>query len=46
MTENLFLLIFIVVIAFLLFLDLGILHKKDHVVTFKESANAYTCLYR
>ena len=39
MTENLFLLIFIVVIAFLLFLDLGILHKKDHVVTFKESAS-------
>ena len=38
MTENLFLLMFIVVIAFLLFLDLGILHKKDHVVTFKESA--------
>ena len=38
MTENLFLLIFIVVIAFLLFLDLGILHKKDHVVTFRESA--------
>ena len=38
MTENLFLLIFIVVIAFLLFLDLGILHKKDHVVTFQESA--------
>ena len=38
MTENLFLLIFIVVIAFLLFLDLGVLHKKDHVVTFKESA--------
>ena len=39
MTENLFLLIFIAVIAFLLFLDLGILHKKDHVVTFKESAS-------
>ena len=38
MTENLFLVIFIVVIAFLLFLDLGILHKKDHIVTFKESA--------
>ena len=38
MTENLFMVIFIVVIAFLLFLDLGILHKKDHVVTFKESA--------
>ena len=38
MTENLFLLIFIAVIVFLLFLDLGILHKKDHVVTFKESA--------
>lgn len=31
-------LIFIVVIAFLLFFDLGVLHKKDHVVTFKESA--------
>lgn len=31
-------LIFIVVIALLLFLDLGVLHKKDHVVTFKESA--------
>lgn len=44
MTENLFLLIFIVVIAFLLFLDLGILHKKDHVVTFKESA-AWTTVW-
>ena len=31
-------LIFIVVIAFLLFFDLGVLHKKDHEVTFKESA--------
>ena len=38
MTENLFMLIFIVVIALLLLLDLGVLHKKDHVVTFKESA--------
>ena len=38
MTENLFLLIFIVVIAFLLFFDLGVLHKKDREVTFKESA--------
>ena len=38
MTENLFLIIFIVVIALLLSLDLGVLHKKDHVVTFKESA--------
>jgi tellurite resistance protein TerC len=38
MTENLFLLIFIVVIALLLFFDLGVLHKKDHEVTFKESA--------
>ena len=38
MTENLFMLIFIVVIAFLLFFDLGVLHKKDHEVTFKESA--------
>ena len=31
-------LIFIVVIALLLFFDLGVLHKKDHVVTLKESA--------
>ena len=38
MTENLFLLIFIVVIALLLFFDLGVLHKKDREVTFKESA--------
>ena len=38
MTENLFMLIFIVVIAFLLFFDLGVLHKKDREVTFKESA--------
>ena len=38
MTENLFLLIFIVVIAGLLFFDLGVFHKKDHEVTFKESA--------
>ncbi|MBR3557747.1 MAG: TerC family protein [Bacteroidales bacterium] len=38
MTENLFMLIFIVVIAFLLFFDLGVFHKKDHEVTFKESA--------
>lgn len=37
MTENLFLLIFIVVIACLLIFDLGVLHKKDHEVTFKES---------
>lgn len=38
MTENLFLIIFIVVIAGLLLFDLGVLHKKDHEVTFKESA--------
>ena len=38
MTENLFMLIFIVVIALLLILDLFVLHKKDHEVTFKESA--------
>ena len=38
MTENLFMLIFIVVIAFLLFFYLGVLHKKDREVTFKESA--------
>lgn len=44
MTENLFLLIFIVVVAFLMFLDLGVLHKKDHIVTFKESAG-WTALW-
>ncbi len=38
MSENLFLLIFIIVIALLLFFDLGVLHKKDREVTFKESA--------
>ena len=38
MTENLFLIIFIVVIAGLLLFDLRVLHKKDHEVTFKESA--------
>jgi tellurite resistance protein TerC len=38
MTENLFLIIFIVVITGLLLFDLGVLHKKDHEVTFKESA--------
>ena len=38
MTENLFMLIFIVVITILLLLDLGVFHKKDHEVTFKESA--------
>lgn len=44
MTENLFLLIFIVFVSFLMFLDLGVLHKKDHVVTFKESAG-WTALW-
>ena len=44
MTENLFLLIFIVFVSFLMFLDLGVLHKKDHIVTFKESAG-WTALW-
>lgn len=38
MTENLFMLIFIVFVSVLMFLDLGVFHKKDHEVTFKESA--------
>jgi tellurite resistance protein TerC len=29
---------FFLIISFLLFLDLGLFHKDDHVVTFKESA--------
>lgn len=38
MSEVIFTACFIVAILFLLFMDLGVFHKKDHVVTFKESA--------
>lgn len=29
---------FLLLVAFMLFLDLGVFHKTDHVITFKESA--------
>ncbi|MBQ4441054.1 MAG: TerC/Alx family metal homeostasis membrane protein [Bacteroidales bacterium] len=38
MSETIFFISFIILIAFLLALDLGVLHKKDKEVTFKESA--------
>jgi len=44
MSQGLFLLIFIVAVVALLMLDLGVFHKDDHVVTFKESAG-WTCVW-
>ena len=38
MNENLFLLCFLLFTGFLLALDLGVVHKKDREVTFKEAA--------
>ena len=38
MNENLFLLLFFLFTGFLLALDLGVVHKKDREVTFKEAA--------
>lgn len=38
MNEILFLGCFILLIAFMLTLDLGVFHKKDHVIGFKEAA--------
>lgn len=38
MNENLFLLLFCLFTGFLLALDLGVIHKKDRVVSFKEAA--------
>ena len=35
---------FLLVITFLLALDLGVFHKDDHVVTFKESMT-WTCIW-
>lgn len=37
MQDVIFLLCFLLIVAFLLVLDLGVFHKKDHVITFKES---------
>ena len=44
MSQGLFLLIFLAVVLTLLLLDLGVFHKDDHVVTFKEAAG-WTCLW-
>ncbi|MCQ2285934.1 MAG: TerC/Alx family metal homeostasis membrane protein [Bacteroidales bacterium] len=44
MSELLFLTCFIFFVAFLLFLDLGVFHKKDHIITFKEAA-IWTCVW-
>lgn len=38
MHELIFLLAFLLFITFLLVLDLGVFHKKDHVIQFKEAA--------
>ena len=44
MTEDLFLLCFIGFVSLLLILDLGVFHKKDHVILFKEAA-VWTCIW-
>lgn len=38
MSHLLFMLIFLVIVGTMLLLDLGVFHKDDHVVSFKESA--------
>ena len=38
MHELLFIILFIAFVVFLLVLDLGVFHKKDHVISFKEAA--------
>lgn len=44
MSQLLFLIGFLVLVSFLLSLDLGVFHKKDHVVTFRE-ATRWTCVW-
>lgn len=44
MTESLFLLCFIAFVSLLLILDLGVFHKTDHVISFKE-ATVWTCVW-
>lgn len=44
MTETLFFTIFVVFIILMLVLDLGVFHKKDHVISFKE-ALIWTCIW-
>ena len=35
---------FLVLVTLMLVLDLGVFHKKDHVISFKE-ATAWTCVW-
>ena len=44
MHELIFLIGFLLLVTLLLSLDLGVFHKKDHVVTFKE-ATLWTCVW-
>lgn len=44
MHELIFLIGFLVLVTLLLSLDLGVFHKKDHVITFKE-ATIWTCVW-
>lgn len=44
MQATLFLLCFIAIVGTLLALDLGIFHKKDRIVTFREAAT-WTCIF-
>lgn len=44
MHELIFLIGFLLLVAFLLSLDLGVFHKKDHVIGFKE-ATIWTCVW-
>ena len=44
MHELIFLIGFLLLVTLLLSLDLGVFHKKDHVITFKE-ATLWTCVW-
>lgn len=44
MTEILFMGGFLLLVALLLTLDLGVFHKKDHAISFKE-ATIWTCVW-
>jgi len=44
MNQWIFMLIFLAIVTTLLLLDLGVFHKDDHVVTFKE-AGRWTCIW-
>ena len=44
MNQLIFMIVFLVLVTSLLLLDLGVFHKDDHVVTFKE-AGRWTCVW-